>query len=91
MSGIKCGRQICQRQTAPKQMSLPSTDDSFKLNVLRAHFEAAIWRNASGGNPPTLDPLVYGWTKDSINKALFPTMLPSDKTSAPDEIFKLVR
>jgi len=77
--------------SAPKLMSLPPTDDAFKLNVLRAHFQVATWKNASEGNPPTLDPLDYGWTKDIINKALSPTMLPSNILSAPDYILKLVR
>ena len=50
-------------------MSLPPTNEAFELNVMRAHFQCAIWLQAMEADPPALEPTEYGWTKP-------PTTLP---------------
>jgi hypothetical protein len=77
--------------SAPKLQSLPPTNESFELNVMRAHLQACIWKHAGESHPPVLDPLNHGWKQDTINKRLVPVMLPSNVPSAPDYILKLIK
>ena len=77
--------------SAPKLMSLPPTNESFRLNVLRAHFQCCIWKHAAEPNPPEIDPTMHGWQRDTVNRALHPTMLPPNTSAAPDCILKLIK
>ena len=57
---------------APELKSLPPTSDVFQEHVKHTHFQAAIWCASLGRNPPTLDPLQYGWSLDqSSNMFLY--------------------
>ena len=45
---------------------LPPTSEAFGLHILRAHYQAAVWRYAKYPDPPDIDPAQYGWEKDLI-------------------------
>ena len=77
--------------SAPKLMSLPPTNESFHLNVLRAHLQCCIWKHAAEPNPPEIDPTMHGWHRDTVNKTLQPTMLPPNTSAAPESILKLIK
>ena len=77
--------------SAPSLKSLPPTNMAFKLHVMRAHFQACIWKHAINAEPPSMDPVYHGWVKDTSNKTLVPQMLPKGTPAAPDYILKLIR
>ena len=60
--------------SAPELASLPPTNEAFKLNVARAHYQISTWRQAINLTPPTMDPLLYGWHK--WGTSLIPQSLP---------------
>ena len=41
---------------APELKTVPPTSEAFKENVLRAHFQVAVWKSAPEQDPPSLDP-----------------------------------
>ena len=77
-------------KSAPSLESLPPTKESFTLNVKRAHFQCAFWLHALCSDPPLLDPVEYGWSKDDVNKSLVPVMLPGDVELFPPEVLKMI-
>ena len=74
---------------APTLKSLPPTDEALELNIKRAHFATAMWKNCITGVPPDMDPCDFGWEKDG--ESLRPSMLPSDKDIAPDKVLKMTQ
>ena len=67
---------------------LPPTLGALKQHILRAHIQARIWGQASVANQHFLDPLQFGFYKDSDGQ-IKPTtteMLP-----APKAIIEMVR
>ena len=40
---------------APKLQSLPPTTEAFCQNVLRAHYQCALWKSSLHENPPQLE------------------------------------
>ena len=58
--------------------SLPPTQEAFREHVLRAHHQAATWNAALAPDPPIMDPVEYGWTKDEDNHMLQPRTVPAD-------------
>ena len=77
--------------SAPKLKSLPQANESFQPNVLRAHLQCCFWKHADEGNPPDIEPTMYGWKIDAINKTLTPTLLPSNTPAAPDSMLQLIK
>ena len=51
----------------------------------------AIWKHASEANPPPLDPLDYGWTKNEWTNSLMPIGVTEDVSISPDDILKLIK
>ena len=47
-----------------------------------------MWENCVVGNTPQLNPCEYGWERNEGEKPLRPTMLPTGKKIAPDEILQ---
>ena len=58
------------------------------MNVKLSHHVAIMWENCVVGNPPQLNPCEYGWERNEGEKPLRPTMLPTGKKIAPDEILQ---
>ena len=77
--------------SSSKLASLPPTTEAFTLNVLRAHLQTCIWKNATQSSPPPLDPATHGWIKDIANKSLQPAVLPPNVAPAPSFILKLIK
>ena len=77
--------------SAPDLKCLPPTIDAYEVHVRRAHFQAAVWRNALQSDPPDLDPTQYGWYRDTTTKMLLPVMLPEDVSPAPISVLKLIK
>ena len=78
-------------KTAPLLKSLPATIEVLTENIKRAHFQTAIWKHSHLQNPPTLDPIDYGWYKDTFTSCLMPVMIPTGIKAAPAEVLKLIR
>ena len=78
-----------RRTKIPKQCTLPPTTESFELNVMRAHYQCAIWKQALE-EPPDADPCAYGWIKDEETKTLKPVYLSLSEQPAPSYVPKLV-
>ena len=72
--------------SAPKLMSLPQTNESFKPKLPRANLECCIWKHVDESNPPDIDPTRHGWKRDAINKNLTPTVLPANTPAVPDSL-----
>ena len=53
------GRKNLTKPVALK--SLPPSNSSLELNILRAHFQASIWKSALQPQPPDLCPLKVGY------------------------------
>lgn len=52
-----------KRLAPPKLSSLPPTMSAFRPHCARAHYQAILWMSAGMSEPPTLDPLKFGWEK----------------------------
>ena len=52
-----------KRHITPKLSSLPPTMASFEAHCMRAHFQVALWRAATGPKTPDLSPLACGWAE----------------------------
>ena len=76
---------------APKLESFPPTDQAFHVNLKRAHFHAAIWRNSLVENPPVVNVLDFGWIKETSASCLFPSTVPSGIKLVPDELLKIMK
>ena len=73
-----------------KLENLPPTSEAFALHILRAHYQAAVWRYAAYPDPPDIDPSQYGWEKDLITRTLVPVQLPPHTSIAPDSLLKIL-
>ncbi|KAJ4918215.1 hypothetical protein JOQ06_000075 [Pogonophryne albipinna] len=76
---------------APKLQTLPPTNETFRENVARGHLQVAIWRQAIQPNPPLMDPLNYGWSKDEGSSSLYPTIAAENVAFAPEELLKVIK
>ena len=75
----------------PQLCSLPPTNESFEENVKRSHLQTVIWKSALDLEPPDLDPMLYGWSKDEIAKSFVPITVPKNTSLAPKKILQLIR
>ena len=76
---------------APKLHSLPPTSEVFCESVKRVHLQTCTWKHAVDTNPPDLDAVDCGWTKDVTTKTLVPVMLPKNVQFAPEDVLKLIK
>ena len=89
-------RQIWFRRTAssihstPKLESLPPTEAALRPNILRAHYQTAIWRACASQDPPHASAVDYGWYRTERGQML-PEMFSHDVRVAPDELLKLIK
>ena len=74
----------------PKLCTLPPTNEAFKENIKRAHYQCCISRCALH-QQPDFDPTEYGWVKDEVSKSVQPVTHPAATPPAPDYILKLTR
>ena len=77
------------RAAAPAIASLPTTDEAFYQNFLRAAFQLSIWLGALKRDPPPLDPLKYGWTQTT--NGLEPTHVADGVELVPEALLKLIK
>jgi hypothetical protein len=42
--------------------SLPSTSDTLKLHIEKAHFQASVWKQANVVKPVLTSPITMGWS-----------------------------
>ena len=78
-------------KTAPLLKSLPATLEVLTENIKRAHYQTAIWKHSHLQSPPTLNPIDYGWFKESNSSCLLSVMIPTGVKAAPAEVLKLIR
>eukprot|EP00745_Piridium_sociabile_P037812 TRINITY_DN68984_c0_g1_i6.p1 TRINITY_DN68984_c0_g1~~TRINITY_DN68984_c0_g1_i6.p1 ORF type:complete len:1121 (+),score=248.01 TRINITY_DN68984_c0_g1_i6:81-3443(+) len=95
-SMTECRQHVWAQKTgksssAPKLWSLPPTTEAFHENVLRAHLQVANWRATLLGEPPSMDPVQFGWEADHVNKGLTPQNMCHGTAYAPPHVLKLVR
>ena len=77
--------------SVPDLKALPSTTEAFDEHVYREeHLQTAIWKAALGADPPSINPVHYGWSLDESSDTLLPVALPPDGSPAPDEVLKLI-
>lgn len=91
-----CRKKIWARKSGtllakPKLCSLPCTTEAFHENVLRARLQLAIWDSSESGEPPDMDPVMFGWEADLINKSLTPRNMCLGTPYAPWKILDLIR
>ena len=79
------------RKTAPPLQFLPPTDKSLKENVKRVHLQAMVWYATMKAGSSAVDPTLYGWRRDKLNKVLLPINLPESIAAAPDEVLNMVK
>lgn len=77
--------------SAPKLKTLPPTNEAFLENVVRAHIQVAIWKNALRATPPALDPTNWGWTKENGPGSLEPNTVPKSVQLGPECLLKLIK
>ena len=67
----------------PSLKQIPPTDNSFRANGRRAHYQAAIWRSCEAQDPPQESPEDFGWYKDDINGIMLPKFHDTSPVLAP--------
>lgn len=77
--------------SAPPLKNLPPTAEAFRLHVLRAHYQAAIWRSALQSQPEFPSPEHYGWTLDDESNAYDPIPVPESHPLAPNDVLQLIK
>ena len=76
------------RKGAPPLKELPPTDEAFQENVKGAVLQSMIWYSTVSSNPPDVDPTLFSWAKDMLNKILVVVTLPDNVLQAPKAILK---
>ena len=77
--------------SAPKIQSLPPSTEAFTENLKRAHLQTFIWKAAVSLDPPSIDPVEYGYARHEPSKSLIPVTVPAGVQLAPDEILSLIK
>ena len=74
----------------PALQRLPPTDSSFRANVRRAHYQAALWRSCSSPDPPDHSPEGFGWhVKLGLN--MLPKLFDGTPAIAPESLLALIK
>lgn len=76
---------------APKLKTLPPTTEAFLGHVLRAHYQTIIWKSSLQADPPALDPVQFGWSKDEADQGFVPVGLPEGVSPVPEGVLKIIR
>jgi len=76
---------------APKVKTLPPTTESFLQHVHRAHYQTIIWKSALSPDPPSLDPVRYGWSKDESGQGLVPVTVADKVPPVPVEVLQIIK
>ena len=71
--------------SAPDLKALPPTTEVFEDYVYRSHLQTAVWKAARDVDPPSINPVHYGWSLESSD-TLLSVALPPDVLPAPDEV-----
>ena len=94
-SELKFGsrKQPCQfiLHASPKLAALPPTEAAFRPNILRGHYQTAIWRSCASQDPPQASPEDYGWYRTEQGQMLPKKFTSEDVNVAPLEVMKLIR
>ena len=61
------------------------------LCLQQMHLEAIVWYATIEADRPAVEPTLYGWRRDELNKALVPIGLPDRVAAAPDEVLNMVK
>lgn len=62
--------------TSPTSSSFKPVNEVFTQNVLRSHFQCAIWLSLFDPYPPIMFKILSGYMKDKTNGSLVVVMLP---------------
>jgi len=76
---------------APQLKTLPPTNEAFEEHVYRAHLQTAIWKAVLEADPPSLNPVNYGWSLDRTTGILVPVTLPIGVSPAPLDVLKMIK
>jgi hypothetical protein len=71
--------------------NLPPTTEAFMLHLKRVHFQTIIWKNANKPDPPFIEAIDYGWSKDTYNTMLAPVGLPRNMSPVPEEVLAIIK
>ena len=72
-----------ERHHQEHQCFLSPNSDAFSTNV-----KPFNWRHVVNTDPPTLDPLHFGWTNYETTKTLGPVILPKNVRIASEVVLK---
>jgi len=78
---------FCARRGEVESSQLPPCEDCLFMHVLRANYQAAIWRKCLQSHPSVPDPKDYGWTTDPDGKLVIQWMRGSP---APEAVLQLL-
>ena len=76
---------------SPKLAALPPTEAAFRPNILRGHYQTAIWRSCASQDPPQASSEDYGWYRTEQGQMLPKKFTSEDVNVAPLEVMKLIR
>ena len=79
--------QICARRAEVDSSQLPPCEDCLSMHILRANYQAAIWRRCLEPSPFVPNPTDCGWTTDEDGNLVVEWMRGS---SAPDAVLQLL-
>ena len=60
-------------------------------NLRRGHLQAATWRHSLNPDPPSVNVLDFGWSKDATATCHLPVPVSGDVKLVPDELLKVIR
>ena len=82
----KLGWYLFKKNRAEAE-KLPPTKAALKQHILRAHFQALVWRQCDNTNPNLPSPINYGWIDDDHQYIPKVSELPP----APEAVIELVK
>ena len=77
-------RMYCQSRGKIPCESLPPCNDIVELHMMRANYQAHIWRQSLIAEQTQLDPLNHGWTRNEHDNNLEVKWMRCNP--APDEV-----
>ena len=78
---------FCTRRGEVESSQLPPCEDCLLMHVIRANYQAAIWRRALQKMPPVPSPKDHGWDIDADGQLVIQWMRG---TPAPDTVLQLL-
>ena len=85
-------RTATSAHATPKLQTLPPTETTLLPNILRAHYQTALWMSCENQDPPQASPTDFGWYRGEQGQML-PEMYSRGREPniAPKELLKLIR